>query len=142
MAGEGGSAGTQLTQVVADGRRDVVGYSVQGYRHTPTSTVLFISRDGGLRWSKLRPPVAHRRYDVDLVSSRVWRLASGRKLLSTSDGGRTWERLTASANLTRARELWFTTPSAGWDLDLASGQVVLHTRDGGADWSAVRDPQP
>ncbi len=86
---------------------------------------------------------------VQFVDSSVgW--AGGSKgamgwLVSTTDGGVTWNPLTLPAAVTAITSLDFVDRSTGWlvgqaSLDPAAPDIVLKTRDGGASWTAEAVP--
>ncbi len=134
----GGSSGAEFTTVVASGDDAAAGFTVQGYKTTPTSSVVYHSTDGGARWIKIRPPGRPRGYDVDILTPSVWRLVAGRTVLSTDDAGRSWTHITA--NVALSQDVLFTTTNVGWDVAAASygtSDNVLHTTDGGRHWTTI-----
>lgn len=139
-ASVGESGGEEFTAVVASGRNDAVGYTVHG--RTRSTSVVYHSVDDGLRWTRIRPPGRPRDYDVDIVTPRVWRLATSRTVLDTDNAGRTWTRIIANVALSRASQVLFTTTDVGWDIPLGGvSDSVLRTTDGGRHWTTVHVPQ-
>ena len=64
--------------------------------------------------------------------------AAGGFLLTSEDGGRTWQRAYPSAALRPALDIAFATPTIGFGLGVVGdSRTVLRTDDGGADWRAV-----
>lgn len=140
-----GSAGAAFTAVVASRDAAAAGYTVQGYKVTPTSSVVYHSTDRGARWSKVQPPGPPKGYDVDILTPSAWRLIAGRTVLATNDAGHTWTHVTANVALGDARfpaQVLFATPNVGWDLpSLADSDNALHTTDGGRHWTTIHVPQ-
>lgn len=136
-----GSAGAGFTAVVASRNDAAAGYMVQGYKATPTSSIVYHSTDGGARWVKVRPPGRPRGYDVDILTPSVWRLIAGRTVLGTDNAGRTWTPITA--NVALSQSVLFATTNVGWDLGASygGGDNVLHTIDGGRHWTTIHVPQ-
>jgi len=136
-----GSAGAGFTAVVASRHAAAAGYMVQGYKATPTSSVVYHSTDGGARWIKVRPPGRARGYDVDILTPSIWRLIAGRTVLGTDNAGRTWTRITA--NVALSKSVLFATTNVGWDLGASygGGNNVRHTIDGGRHWTTIHVPQ-
>ncbi|MDQ2759311.1 MAG: YCF48-related protein [Actinomycetota bacterium] len=135
-----GKDGAGFTPVVASREQAAAGYTVQGYKTTPTSSVVYHSTDGGARWRRVRPPGRPRGYAVDIVTPSVWRLVAGRTVLATDNAGRTWTRITANVKL--SQNVSFTTTNVGWE-GSSSGDSdnVLHTTDGGRHWTTIHVPQ-
>lgn len=135
-----GSSGAGFTAVVASKDAAAAGYTVQGYKATPTSSVVYHSTDGGAHWTRIRPPGRPRGYAVDIVTPSVWRLIAGRTVLATDNAGRTWTQITA--NVALSRYVLFATTSVGWDrLSPGISDNVLHTTDGGRHWTMIHVPQ-
>jgi photosystem II stability/assembly factor-like uncharacterized protein len=91
---------------------------------------LWSTSDGGADWTQAaRYPKQYPPPVMAFTSSRDGWAANGSSLLETSDGGRTWSRLTWA---TSAEDLGFIDPQHGWVL--ADGTLWI-TSDGGATWS-------
>jgi hypothetical protein len=99
------------------------------------TTSLLVTTDGGAHWAALPEPCpvirsVHFTSPASGVAVAGGTSADG-VLLATSDGGRTWHRLTAPAN---AQTACFSDPRHGW---LGAGGLLYRTTDGGGHWTAL-----
>jgi len=112
---------------------------------TQTRWLALPSRDGGHTWEDARPiptaaPGSGQSEDLPSFADHDhWSIASGRRVLVTSDAGRNWRPVATSlpAGITTLHDLWLTGGRGGWALaeDVSHSMRVLHTADGGAHWS-------
>ena len=110
-------------------------------------TVMYYSDDGGRSWHTVVPPGGLQAWGVDLISPLQWRLVNAKSILSTSDGGRTWQSLTprwpfplGNPEKYGVPNIQFVTASIGWGQfwDSKTGTNTLwRTTDGGDHWTAV-----
>lgn len=99
----------------------------------PGADVALSLADG---WTDVTPAglAAPLRDVVTLSRALAWAAGAGGTLLSSTDGGRTWDTVDAGTDADLAA-LAFVTPWNGWAV--GAGGTLLHTADG-ATW----DPQP
>lgn len=93
------------------------------------------TEDGGATWTQMAvlPPWQYGRRSVSFPSASVGWIADGKRLLATSDGGRSWKAYDLGALDPQALE--FTDGKHGWMLDERGG--LYRTTDGGASWEAL-----
>jgi hypothetical protein len=129
-----------LNLVSADFIGNAVGWAVG-------ADTLLTTSDGGQRWTALPEPCPVIR-SVHFVSAKVGfavaggsTLAglslspmSGGELLGSTDGGHSWQRLSAPAD---PQSVCFTDPQDGW---LGAGGGLYRTTDGGQTWTPTGAP--
>jgi photosystem II stability/assembly factor-like uncharacterized protein len=133
--------------VVLRGQRGAVAFT-EG-----TSSLVYVTRDGGQSFTPVYPPGPVHPWAVDIVSPTVWHIAYRNQILSTNDAGVSWTGLSddafSSATIRRSQRygsgspatLNFTTSSFGWMSWFAgNGYIVMSTRDGGQTWHEVAVP--
>jgi photosystem II stability/assembly factor-like uncharacterized protein len=105
---------------------------------------LFVTTDGGRRWSRRTENVSTWN-DQFVSASSGWAFGANYSLLHTSDGGRRWRTVaTLKALGVCASGLYFINARDGWITGTHCGSqapgtpVMLRTRDGGAHWLLVR----
>lgn len=114
-------------------------------------TAIFVTTNGGASFRPAYPPGAPRRWDVDLVSSSVWRLTYGKEILGTNDAGGTWFTLRSSTVLTAINfngegapggTVQFVGRAKGWFTEDPYGThtALLHTSDDGRRWRTINVP--
>lgn len=131
-----------FTPVVGHGDAAAAGFTVYG-RRGPSSTVVYVTRDGGNAWREVRPPGRPRAWGVDIVTPRVWKLIAGRTELSTTNAGASWTRIHANMIVGRAAAsgAMFTSAADGWTFPLDDpDDTVLRTSDGGRRWNRIHIP--
>jgi photosystem II stability/assembly factor-like uncharacterized protein len=101
------------------------------------SRTLFVSKDGGRRWAKVRRPRKVAISDVDFLSSKTGYLLSTRgRVYSTRSGGRRWTEV-QSLGTTSVTTLSFSDAKRGFvtsNVGDPAGNGVLRTTDGGRSW--------
>jgi hypothetical protein len=112
---------------------------------TVGTATLLSTTDGGLHWTPLQEPCPLIR-SVHFVSPETGFAVAGGSpqdgparqfpyrggvVLTSTDGGRTWQRLRTPAN---AETVCFDDQHDGW---LGAGERLYRTSDGGLDWTAV-----
>ncbi len=139
----GDFAGTPMLE----GDYGAVGYSVDGRNRT--STIVYVTSDGGLRWHAVIPPGPAEPWVVDTLTPRSWRLVHGDRILATDDAGHIWRTIVANhpfaplfyPNSVPAEPVVdFITPDIGWvfQQNFTTGSSTLwRTVDGGRDWRQV-----
>ncbi|MCU1267795.1 MAG: Cadherin-like beta sandwich protein [Acidobacteria bacterium] len=91
-------------------------------------------RDGELKLDQRPTGVNETLYDVTFSTpTRGWAVGAGGRILSSSDGGRTWTTQT-SVSTSDLHTVHFANETAG--VVLGDG-VVLTTNDGGAHWTSI-----
>jgi photosystem II stability/assembly factor-like uncharacterized protein len=100
------------------------------------------SHDAGATWSTtLIPGPADDRWSADLIDPLHWELTDGTTLLSSDDGGTTWQSATPSVGLEDhygyPLTLNFLTPDIGWIIPDGNGGRLSWTTNGGRSWQAV-----
>jgi photosystem II stability/assembly factor-like uncharacterized protein len=99
-------------------------------------TALFVSRDAGVSWKALRPPlrnVPFRRVDFITRNVGFAVLESGR-LYRTGNGGRSWHEVLSTGNKSLS-DVSFSDASNGFVTGTQFGEgTVLRTTDGGTTW--------
>ncbi len=116
------------------GRVDRVGGSVFAYG----TQAIFVSRDGGARWGRVRRPAGSALATLDFVTStRGFALLADGRLMTTATRGRRWRELPAIGTevgfdmaFSDARHGFVMLPEFGDD----EAGYVLATSDGGATW--------
>jgi photosystem II stability/assembly factor-like uncharacterized protein len=99
---------------------------------------LYVSRDGGASW---QGPILLQGLEfpdfIDVLHG--WALNStGSGLLTTSDSGRHWSVVSASANFSQIDSLDFVSSQDGWALkSVSSSYSLLNTTDGGHTWTQL-----
>ena len=106
------------------------------------SDVLYVTQDGGITWQS---PILVRYYleSINFIDTlHGWALnGTGSALMTTSDSGRHWAKVTSSANFVQIDVLQFVSSQVGWALKDAAAPnqapmyVLLKTTDGGATWT-------
>ena len=122
------------TAVVSAGRLGAVGMSVEG----SGQSLVYASTNSGLSWRAVAPPGPPRPWYIDLVSPSTWKLTYKGTVLTTTDGGRTWQPTTSHLTLP-AQSLQYVTAKDGWYVPTA-GVELDRTDDGGASWHQVPLP--
>lgn len=113
---------------------------------------LYITHGGGATWG-ISPSFANSDIDqgavpISAVSGQTALVAVGHRLLSTHDGGATWNSVTHGAELTGvaapglandhvAWALTFNGSCASFKSNFTTTATVLRTTDGGQNWSPV-----
>ncbi|MGH2500222.1 MAG: hypothetical protein ACRDF0_09065, partial [Candidatus Limnocylindria bacterium] len=97
------------------------------------------TRDGGRSWSQV---LRGRPLAVDFVDAeRGWALLytpPGTRVISTSDGGRTWQRRYPDDRAVPAFGVSFVSPAEGFGIGLPEDRdAVLKSEDGGATWRRI-----
>ena len=133
-----------------EGGHGAVGYSVDS--RSGTSTIVYVTSDGGLRWHAVIPPGTAEPWFVDTLTPRSWRLVYGDRILATYDAGRTWRTIRTTHsfaplfyayNAPGAPVVDFITASIGWvfQQNYTTGSSTLwRTVDGGREWQQVSVP--
>ena len=125
---------------------------------------LFSTEDGGNTWRTLvlRRPMFNLMDDYTFPSQlffsdsqhgwMLWRWGVGNSLLSyllaTTDGGRTWKRLSdpplgTSLQFTSPRDGWMIgTAKEDWGIPIPENDAVWSTHDGGQHWQEIVIPLP
>lgn len=101
---------------------------------------LFISSDGGVNWEKIpQIPSGGRVYFTDAFTGWIVGGAAGKYLFHTSDGGRTWKRVSFGNSLPDMREFAlpvFINSSEGWlILHAGNEDLLFSSSDGGKHWN-------
>jgi photosystem II stability/assembly factor-like uncharacterized protein len=97
--------------------------------------VILYTQDGGQQWREQRYAEGEYFFDVDVLNSTdAWVVGSDGKLLSTPDGGRTWQ---ARQLPLKYRNLWlasvkFNSSVRGWVA--GDNGAIFSTCDGGQTW--------
>ena len=73
------------------------------------------------------------------MSGLTWKLADGRTLLTTTNGGRSWRAATSNLAFSSSNQLDFVTARAGWYTPYDS-TALYRTTDGGRTWAVVALP--
>ena len=96
---------------VFDGDVGAVGLDVDLQGET---SIVYRSTDGGDSWRPVVPPGRPRDWLVDIVSGSTWKLADGRTILTTTNGGQSWRAATSNLATSAGDHLDFVTARAGW----------------------------
>lgn len=111
-------------------------------------SVVYRTRDGGLKWERMLcpgaasptpkpcPPSSPSLFYVHFVSpQRGWAVGEGASIFYTNDGGDSWQRRPTPASvpkLTNLLSIKFIDPDHGWIV--GSNGTILYTEDGGVNW--------
>jgi photosystem II stability/assembly factor-like uncharacterized protein len=122
--------------------------SLRGFLAVADTRHLYVSGDGGVRWTRRTESVSTWN-DQFVSTSSGWAFGANYRLMHTSDGGRRWRTVASLRDLgVCASGLYFINPRDGWitgthcTLPSPGTPVMLRTRDGGAHWLLVRFHQP
>ncbi len=122
---------------VSEGAMAAAGLEVEG---ADVRSLVYRSTDAGRTWSAVSPPGTPRRWSVDVVTPTIWKLSSGRTVLTTTDAGASWRTVASDLALPGQGGPHFVGAEDGWYVP--SGQRTLYrTHDGGATWRPVRLPR-
>ncbi|MBY9082425.1 hypothetical protein KIH86_27630 [Paenibacillus sp. HN-1] len=114
---------------------NVYGWALASLEQGETGRYLIATPDGGSHWKRLSDhPVTFGRVDF---SDRLHGFAYDWAFVYyTSDGGKTWSKLTTPAN---TRGAYFASRSTGWAVTVAAGDGyrIMKTTNGGKTWKTT-----
>jgi photosystem II stability/assembly factor-like uncharacterized protein len=137
-----GDGGAWFSAPIVAGGKGAVSLFIGGGPKVRSETVVFRSTNGGRVWRAVTTPGPATHWVADIVTPTRWHLVSGRTVLSSDDGGRTWSTIKSDKRLTTsavAPGIDFVTPRVGWDI-ASGGPDPLRTTDGGRIWRRVPLP--
>jgi photosystem II stability/assembly factor-like uncharacterized protein len=118
-----------------------------GCTYFPSSFV-FVTDNRGATFHVVMPPGIKRDWNVDVLTPEMWKLVSGDRILSTTNGGRTWSTIIDNVRFHLEGGLvlqspvspavHFVTYEVGW---ITNGfHSLLRTTDGGKQWTTLTIP--
>ena len=103
-------------------------------------SLVYRSTDAGHIWFPVSPPGTPRRWSVDVVTPTIWKLSSGRTVLTTTDAGASWRTVASDLALPVQGGPLFVSAEDGWYVS-SSQRTLYRTHSGGAAWKPVRLPR-
>lgn len=94
---------------------------------------LYRSRNGGKSWSLVMEDSESYFKQIHFIDEKHGWIAKTWGMLSTTDGGATWQSHDFTSSLVMPQHLFFTDSNTGWAA-MPSG-TLHHTTDGGANWA-------
>lgn len=113
------------------------GWAVGGVDSIGISTVLY-TKDGGIKWEKIRNPSEKHLWGVYFVDSENgWIVGEAGEILHTQDGGKQW--IHQEGNVEQPLfAVHFANLTHGWIV--GTNGLILHTADGGKTWQRQQNP--
>jgi len=119
---------------------DLHGWMIIGEAHA--ASTLYATTDGGKSWDvQLRGMGMS---DVEAASATdIWAVRNG-AIISSTDGGNTWQERDSDPPPDRTMQIDFSDPLNGWATHFlpGNGQILYRTDDGGQRWEQITAPNP
>ena len=102
------------------------------------SSILAITRDGGVTWQALHVPTNRELIHIDFVDDkRGWIVGADGAILHTEDAGETWVKQSSGTEAT-LYHVDFRNQKQGWVV--GERGTILRTEDSGLTWTIVESP--